>query len=82
MKLLTEQQLSYLSRSQFFADQLIMTLPSFFIWVAGFICLVAKQSWTKIFRAHYHIHRHIHFPGCVQRQELLHNGHLSSIVCL
>ncbi|HNP20730.1 MAG TPA: glycosyltransferase family 39 protein [Panacibacter sp.] len=49
MKLLTEQQLSYLSRSQFFADQLIMTLPSFFIWVAGFICLVATKAGRKYF---------------------------------
>lgn len=49
MKLLTEQQLIYLSRSQFLVDQFIMTMPSFFIWIAGVIYLTVNKDGRKYF---------------------------------
>ena len=47
MDLLTNQQLKYNSRIDFLANQFLMALPSFFIWLAGIWYLFMKKEGRK-----------------------------------
>lgn len=47
MDLLTKQQLQYNSRTDFLIDQLLMSLPSFFIWMFGLWYLLIKKEGRK-----------------------------------
>lgn len=47
MDLLTNQQLRYNSRVDFLSNQLIMSLPSFFIWLGGLWYLIMKPNGRK-----------------------------------
>lgn len=49
MRLLRESQLVKLSREQFLIDQLIMTMPSFFVWIAGIIYIIKNKEGRKYF---------------------------------
>lgn len=47
MQLLKEQQLQYLSRIQFLIDQLLLTMPCFYIWIIALWFLFAKKGGRK-----------------------------------
>lgn len=47
MDLLTNQQLKYNSRIDFLSDQLLIALPSFFIWLGGFWYILMKNDGRK-----------------------------------
>ena len=47
MDLLTNQQLKYNSRSEFIINQLLIALPSFFIWLGGLWFLLMKKEGRK-----------------------------------
>ncbi len=47
MDLLTNQQLKYNSRTEFFVNQFLMALPSFFIWLGGLWYILMKKEGRK-----------------------------------
>ncbi|MES2002990.1 MAG: glycosyltransferase family 39 protein [Bacteroidota bacterium] len=47
MDLLTKQQLQYNSRKDFIIDQLLLSLPSFFIWIGGLWFILMKRQGRK-----------------------------------
>ena len=47
MDLLTNQQLKYNSRIEFLVNQLLLALPSFFIWLGGLWYLLVKKAGRK-----------------------------------
>jgi len=49
MDLLTRQQLKYNSRVEFIVNQLLIALPSFFIWIGGFFYILFNRAGRKYF---------------------------------
>jgi hypothetical protein len=47
MDLLTNQQLKYNSRTEFLSNQLLIALPSFFIWLGGLWYIMMKKEGRK-----------------------------------
>ncbi len=47
MDLLTRQQLKYNSRTEFLVNQLLITLPSFFIWIGGLMYILVQREGRK-----------------------------------
>ncbi len=47
MQLLQEQQLQHISRIQFLIDQVLLTLPCFYIWMMGLWFVFAKKEGRK-----------------------------------
>ena len=47
MDLLTNQQLKYNSRAEFLSNQLLIALPSFFIWLGGLWYIMMKKEGRK-----------------------------------